>query len=127
MKVIYKFVFGVLAGIVLGMGAVGVALAQQTGLPVYVVNEIDVIDDALFKTYSSSQQTLIEKHGGKYIIRGGKITAIDGTPPKRFTVYVFDNVDKLQAWQNDPAQKAVWATREKAGKFRTFTAEGLAK
>ena len=91
------------------------------------MNEIDVIDDALFKTYSSSQQTLIEKHGGKYIIRGGKVSAIDRSPPKRFTIYVFDNADKLQAWQNDPAQKTIWATRGKAGKFRTFIAEGLAK
>ena len=127
MKVNYKSVLGVLAGIALCMGVAGSALAQKSVLPVYVVNEIDVIDDALFKTYSSSQQTLIEKHGGKYIIRGGKVSAIDGTPPKRFTIYVFDNADKLQAWQNDPAQKAIWATRGKAGKFRTFTAEGLAK
>jgi uncharacterized protein (DUF1330 family) len=55
---------------------------------------------------------LIQKNGGRFIIRGGKITAIDGTPPKRMTVYVFDGVEKMQAWQDAPEQKELKDSRQ---------------
>ena len=115
---------------ILAGATVSTAIAQDKAAakpPVYVVNEIDVTDETGFKAYVSRQQPLIEKNGGRYIIRGGTITAIDGTPPKRFTVYVFDSADRMLAWKNDPAQKEIKIIRDKAAKFRSFAVEGLAK
>jgi uncharacterized protein (DUF1330 family) len=70
---------------------------------------------------------LIQKHDGQHIIRRGKTVAtISGAPPTgAVAVYVFDNQDKMQAWRDDPAQKEVLGTRDKAGKFRSFALEGL--
>jgi len=84
------------------LGAVAFqGLHAQTKPPVYVVNEIDVTDSAGFQKYADAQAQLIQKHGGRYIIRGGKVvTTFDGEPPKRFTIYVFENDDALQAWRN---------------------------
>jgi uncharacterized protein (DUF1330 family) len=69
----------------------------------------------------------IEQHGGRYIIRGGKIIApTDGEAPKgRFTVYVFDNQDAFQKWRTDSA--SLLSTRNQYGKFRSFAVEGLGK
>ena len=126
MKKNYKAALALLAGITLGGAPIQVLHAQtKSAVPVYVVNEVDVTDQAGFKTYSERQEVLIKKNGGRYIIRGGKINAIDGTPPKRFTIYVFDNVEKMQSWQNDPAQKELMAMRSKIAKFRSFAVEGI--
>jgi len=64
------------------LGAVAFqGLHAQTKPPVYVVNEIDVTDSAGFQKYADAQAQLIQKHGGRYIIRGGKVvTTFDGEP-----------------------------------------------
>jgi len=64
--------------------------------------------------------------GGKYITRGGKTETLDGAPPKRITVLVFDSMEKMQAWWNAPAVAELRATRDKVAKFRAFAVEGLA-
>ncbi len=128
MKIRYnRIVLSIIAAAVLGAVAFQ-GLHAQTKPPVYVVNEIDVTDSAGFQKYADAQAQLIQKHGGRYIIRGGKVvTTFDGEPPKRFTIYVFDNDDALQAWRNDPAAKELFATRSQYGKFRSFAIEGLSK
>jgi uncharacterized protein (DUF1330 family) len=102
-------------------------LQAQAKPPVYVVNEVEVIDPAAMKTYADAQSVLIKKHGGRYIIQAGKILAtLSGTAPTgRFTVYTFENAEKMQAWRDDPGQKDVMGSRDKAAKFRSFVAEGL--
>ena len=127
MKTVYTIALTMIAA-----AAVGAVASQsghaQTKPPIYVVNEIDLTDAAGFQKYADAQAQLIQKDGGHYIIRGGKIVAtLDGEPPKRFTIYVFDNEDALQAWRNDPAAKELFATRGQYGKFRSFAVEGLSK
>ena len=89
-----RYVVGtaILAGIGIGV-AVTQALHAQAKPPVYVVNEIDITDQPGFQKYADAQSKQIEQHGGRYIIRAGKVIAtMDGAAPKgRFTVYVFDN------------------------------------
>jgi uncharacterized protein (DUF1330 family) len=125
MKANAKLALTLFAG--LGLGAAATQhLHAQAAPPVYVVNEVDIADQAGFKAYAEAQTVLIQKNGGRYLARGGKITALDGAPPKRATIYAFDNADKLKAWQDDPAEKEVWAMRAKVGTFRTFAVEGVA-
>jgi len=114
------------------VGAAAGALAMQAVYaqakpPVFVVNEVEVIDAAGMKSYADAQSALIKKHGGRYIIQAGKILAtLSGSAPAgRFTVYTFENADKMQAWRDDPAQKDVLSTRDKVAKFRSFVVEGL--
>jgi uncharacterized protein (DUF1330 family) len=116
----------VLAGVIIGGFAVQ-GLHAQGKAPVYVVNEVEVIDAAGMKAYADAQSVLIKKHGGRYIIQAGKILAtLSGTAPAgRYTVYTFESAEKMQAWRDDPGQKEVLATRDKVAKFRSFVVEGL--
>jgi uncharacterized protein (DUF1330 family) len=128
MKSQHTVALSVLAGVVVGAAAIQVIHAQAAKPPVYIFNETDVTDPAGFQAYADAQSKLIQKHGGRYIIRAGKtIATISGAPPTgRITVYVFDSQDKMQAWRDDPAQKDVLGTRDKVGKFRSIAVEGLA-
>src|SRR5690242_9064635 len=74
MRSLMKLSATLVAGAVVGALAMH-GLHAQGKPPVYVVNEIDVTDKAGFQTYAAAQQKMIEKHGGKYIIRGGKVVA----------------------------------------------------
>jgi uncharacterized protein (DUF1330 family) len=114
-----------LAAATFGLGALAMqGLHAQASAPIYVVNELEITDAAGFKTYADSMETIITKHGGKYIIRRGKVVAtLDGAAPKGFTIYRFDNAAKFDAWKADA--KDLMGTRDKVGKFRSFAIEGL--
>jgi uncharacterized protein (DUF1330 family) len=58
-------------------------------------------------------------------MRTENITAVDGTPPKRFVVIAFDNLDKAKAWKASAAQKEVDAIASKTTKSRQFFVEGM--
>jgi uncharacterized protein (DUF1330 family) len=57
---------------------------------------------------------------GHFVTRTEKITALDGTPPKRFVIIGFDSVEKAKAWDASAAQKEVNDIRMKNTKSRSF-------
>jgi uncharacterized protein (DUF1330 family) len=103
--------------------------ARDTPLAHFVI-EINKINDAAgFKTITdipTGGADTAKALGGRYIARGGKITALDGSaPPERFIAYAFDSVEKAQAFNNSEYFKKVSATRNKTTEARAFIVEGL--
>jgi uncharacterized protein (DUF1330 family) len=81
--------------------------------------------------YATKMQALIKSHAGKPLAIGGigganakKLIAFDGTPPKRAVVQVWDSMEKLQAWRNDPQFKELRSAGDKYATFRSFAIEG---
>jgi uncharacterized protein (DUF1330 family) len=127
----YKMGLAMVAGLSLGAAAVQ-GLHAQAKPPVYFVAEVDVMDpEAYGKEYAPKAQALIKSHGGKFLAIGGtaganakQITAFDGQAPKRAVVQVWDSMEKLQAWRNDPEYKKLREVGDKYAKFRSFAIEG---
>jgi uncharacterized protein (DUF1330 family) len=95
--------------------------------PAYVINEIQVTDQAGFATYAKGQGALIEKFGGHFLARGGTTEMVAGPPNKsRVTIYVFDSMAKANAWHDAPEQKGLAAIRDKSSTFRSYVVEGCA-
>ncbi len=53
------------------------------------------------------------------------MTAFDGEAPKRAVVQVWDSMEKIQAWRNNPEYKELRKTGEKYATFRSFAIEAL--
>jgi uncharacterized protein (DUF1330 family) len=49
----------------------------------YVISEVEMRDAADFETYRSIAAETISKYGGRYLIRGGAVSLIEGGPPRR--------------------------------------------
>ncbi len=114
-----------LAGAVFGALAFNGVNAQNKSPGAYAVIDISEISNPdLFKTLLSKAEAPVTAAGGKFIVRTEKITAIDGTPPKRFVVIAFDSVDKAKAWSASPAQKEIDDMRLKSAKARAFIVDG---
>ena len=130
MKTQYTIALSVLAGAVLG-GAAIQGLHAQAKPPVYYIAEIDVTNpDAYGKEYAPKAQALIKSLGGRFLAIGGaaaaaKVTGFDGDPPKRAVVQVWDNMEKIEAWRNNPDYKELRKIGEKYAKFRTYAVEAL--
>src|SRR4029077_6440958 len=109
------------AGIAAGGGIIQ-GLQAQAKPPVYVVVDIaDITDAEGFKAIIPlSVPDTLAPFGGRYVIRTDKITALDGTPPKRFVVIAFDNVEQAQAWKASESAKKVDVIRDKTTKSSQF-------
>jgi uncharacterized protein (DUF1330 family) len=98
MKSNQKVAIALVAGVAVG-GVVIQGLHAQATRPAYVVVDIsDITDPEGFKWIppKSGPETLVP-FDGKCIVRTEKITALDGTAPKRFVVIAFDSVEKAKA------------------------------
>jgi uncharacterized protein (DUF1330 family) len=98
--------------------------------PAYVVTEIEeVLNASAFSAVTQRPQAeaaaRIQQAGGRYVARTEKITAVDGTPPKRIIVIGFDSLDKAKAFITIPSQKDIDANRTKNTKSRAFIVEGM--
>jgi uncharacterized protein (DUF1330 family) len=129
MKANYKLALTLLAGAALG-GAAIQALHAQAKPPVYAVVDIaEVTDPEGFKAVgqrtNEAAAAAFKELGGRYLARTDKMTALEGTPPKRFVIIAFDSMEKAQAWNSLPAQKAVFEIAAKTTKQRRFIVEGM--
>lgn len=109
----------------------GEALHSQARPPAYLIGQIDVSDpDGYAKEYLPKAREIIKAHGGQLVAAAGAATsgspviAVDGEAPSRAVIYMYPNMDALQAWRNDPAYVAVRRVGEKYAKYRTFAVEG---
>jgi uncharacterized protein (DUF1330 family) len=117
-----------------GLGAVTVhGLHAQAKPPVYYVAEIDVKNpDAYAKEYAPKAQAIIKAAGGRFLAIGGtaggaKLTTFDGAAPKRAVVQVWDSMEKIQAWRNNPEYKELRKIGEKYATSRSYAIEGMAQ
>jgi uncharacterized protein (DUF1330 family) len=124
----YKLALTLLAGVALGAAAIQGLHAQAKPPAVVIVDISDITDPEGFKAIPASPATSpsgVAAQGGRYITRTDKITAFDGTPPKRFIVIAFDSVEKANAWNDSASQKEINAIRAKTTKSRSFVVEGM--
>ena len=116
-----------LAGVAIGAAVVNGLNAQGQPGAYAVVDISEITDQNTFGQILPKALPASDAFGGKYIIRTGKTTALDGTPPQRFVVIAFDSVEKAKAWDSSPAQKEVNDLRKKSTKSRVFIADGELK
>ena len=127
MKSNYRLAIALIAGTAIG-GAAIQSLHAQAKPPVYVVIDISEVTDAeglKANTQRPVTSTPTVMQGGRYITRTDKITALDGTPPKRMIIIAFDSVEKAKAWNDSADQKKVNEVRAKSTKSRSFIVEGM--
>jgi len=129
MKIHHPIAWTLLGGIALGAIVVQ-SLHAQSRPPTYVVIDISAYTEPEgFKAIPASPGASpagTARLGGRYVVRSETMTALQGTPPKRFVVLAFDSREKAQAWYDAPETKAVNAIRAKTTTSRVFMVEGFA-
>ena len=125
MKTRYTVALSMLAGVAVGAAAVQ-GLHAQAKPPVYAVSEIDVRNvDAYLKEYSPIVQAIIKKGGGTVLAASLKVTALEGTAPKRVAINRWESLEAAQALYNSAEFKAAQQIGNKYATFRRYAVEGL--
>lgn len=126
MKTNYKLVLAVLTGVIIGVAGMAIHAQQTKTAPGYVIAEVDVHDAATFAKYGAKVPDTLKPFNAHYLVRGGKIEAVEGTAPKdRFVVIAFDSVEKARGWENSAAYEAIKPIRHSSATSRVFIVEGV--
>jgi len=91
----------------------------------YVIAEVEVTDPVQFEKYRQGVPATVAAFGGRYIVRGGAITSLEGGwNPKRLIILEFPDVATAKAWYDSPAYQPLLAQRGTCARSRLIIVEG---
>ena len=92
----------------------------------YLVVDIDVHDPEQYTGYVAEAPSYVEKHGGKYLVRGGNAAIVEGDwCPSRFVVVEFPSDAHAQAFLDDAEYQAVADIRRASTNSKMILVEGF--
>jgi uncharacterized protein (DUF1330 family) len=92
----------------------------------FVIAEIDITDPAAYEDYRRQVPDVIARYGGKYIVRGGKVEALEGGwSPKRIAVVEFPSMEQALKFYRSPEYAPLLRIRQKASRGKLVIVEGV--
>ena len=80
----------------------------------YLIANVDVKDVATFEDYRTQVPATIAKHGGRYLVRGGRVERLEGTwNPTRLVVLEFPSMEQARRWYDSEDYRGPKALRMK--------------
>ena len=123
----YALVLVAAAGTLLGGTASEMIHAQAGTSPAFLVAEIKVNDPEGYKSYLAKVTPVTDAFGGRFIVRGGKMEAIEGAEPAgRVAIIQFSSMDQLKRYWNSSAYQEIAPLRLKTATSRIYFVEGVA-
>ncbi len=93
----------------------------------YVVALVDVHDGETYARYREQVLAIVEAHGGRFLVRGGTQTVLEGEwPGARTVVIAFADREAATAFYHSAAYRAVLPLRQAASTGRLVIVDGVA-
>jgi len=91
----------------------------------YLILDVDVTNQELYSQYVARATSIIEKAGGRYLVRGGRVTRLSGEwLPKRLVIIQFETVQQAKDCFSSPEYLKIAPLREQAAVSRAIIVEG---
>ena len=95
-------------------------------MPAYVIVEVDVTDPERYKQYAAATPAAVAAGGGRYLVRGGELTVLEGDwQPARIVVLEFEDLAAAERWYESEAYQAAKKLREGGATMRMIAVQGL--
>jgi uncharacterized protein (DUF1330 family) len=95
-------------------------------MAVYFVVDVTINDPQSYADYSKQVGPMVARAGGRFLVRGGETTMIEGDwQPQRFVVIEFADTEHFRAWYDSPEYSEVRTIRFKASTARAVLAQGV--
>jgi uncharacterized protein (DUF1330 family) len=108
-----------------GAGAIFAQTQSQPKRPAFYISEFELSDPEGIKPYGQQVEATFAPFTGRYIVRGGQTTSLEGDQPKRIVMIAFDSMTQAQAWYDSPAYRAIRPIRLQSAKSRVYIVEGV--
>ena len=95
-------------------------------MSVYSISSITVKDWDTYREYMKHVPAIIEKYGGRYLVRGGDIISDDTSwQPQRVVILEFPDLAQMKAFRDSDEYKPVAELRHKAADTEGFVVTGF--
>jgi uncharacterized protein (DUF1330 family) len=92
----------------------------------YVIVDIEVRDPEMYEQYKKLAADTVVKHGGRYIVRGGRAERLEGDwRPNRIVVLEFPTYERAKEWWASSAYRDAATVRQACAAARMLVVEGM--
>ncbi len=92
----------------------------------YMIVNLDIHDPAAYEAYKAKVPVLIARHGGEYLVRGGKCEVLEGRwHPHRLVLFRFPDSAAVRAFMDDPDYAPLKALRQRVADTDLVVVEGI--
>jgi|SRR6516165_9837061 uncharacterized protein (DUF1330 family) len=100
--------------------------AEEALMAAYVISDVEVLDDQRIAEYRVLAQDSIAKYGGRYIVRRGTVSSIEGEwRPKAIVIVEFPSMERARQWYTSPEYAEALKVRQAALHRNLIFVEGL--
>ncbi len=93
-------------------------------MPGYVIMDAEVTDPAGYEEFKRLAAAAIADHGGRYLVRGGALEALEGDWHSRLVLLEFDTLEAALAFYHSDAYQAARDIRLRTATARVAAVEG---
>jgi uncharacterized protein (DUF1330 family) len=96
-------------------------------MAVYVISEVAVLDEDRADAYRTLAAASIQRHGGRYLVRGAEPEAVEGTweSVRRIVIVEFPTMNAAREWYASPEYAEALKIRQDALDRRLLFATGM--
>jgi uncharacterized protein (DUF1330 family) len=92
----------------------------------YIISNLDVHDESKLADYVKNAPDTIARYGGKYLVRRGKVTALEGDwSPKALVILEFPTRAHAKAWYESPEYRTLRETSFKGATRDLILVDGV--
>lgn len=92
----------------------------------YAIFDVTITDPAKYKEYMLLVKPVIEASGGRYLVRGGVHTVLEGDwNPTRLVIFEFPSLEGMRSFYESPEYRSLKAMRESCSRANLVTVEGV--
>lgn len=92
----------------------------------YLIVQGTIHDEGQYQKYREAVVPLITRHGGRFLVRGGKVEVLEGAPDdRRPVIFEFPSMAALRAFWDSPDYVPVKKLRESVADFDVWAVEGV--
>lgn len=95
-------------------------------MPAYIIAQIEVHDPERYRAYTARTPDVLAAHDGRFIVRGGAVTTLEGeAETRRVVVLEFPDRARAEAFYRSDAYQAAKALRAGAATARFIVVDGV--
>ncbi|MCE2474699.1 MAG: DUF1330 domain-containing protein [Rhodospirillales bacterium] len=92
----------------------------------YIIGRIEITNSEAYKEYAAKVPETVQRHGGRYLVRGGASEVLEGAMPDRRTVCLeFADREAALGWYNSPEYVPLRELRLSASVGDLFVVDGI--
>lgn len=91
----------------------------------YVIARIEVSDPEVYARYAGQTVALAERHGGRFLVKGGAVSWLEGSGPSRHVVIAFPDAAAARAFYGSPDYQAILPLALRSSRRDLVIVEGV--